>query len=95
MNDANKDMSAVEKIAMDAASTTLETQPCAPCEFAVPTAGPMGKNPMLECRRYPPTLFLVPVANNVIGGIPKILKQSGFPNCMDTCGEFKPRDKKE
>ena len=91
MNDAKNDMSAVEKLAMDAASTALESQPCAACHYSVPTASSMGKTPMLECREGPPSLFLVPMHGNVIGGSPKILKQSGFPNCMDICGKFKKR----
>lgn len=61
---------------------------CSECCYAV--AVPMGDSAMLECRRYPPTLHLVLIPPGVMGGAPKLQKQSGFPNCDKACGEFDP-----
>lgn len=43
---------------------------------------------ILECRRFPPTFHLIMRPGRIQGGPPDVIKQSGFPNCGDACGEF-------
>jgi hypothetical protein len=61
---------------------------CGDCVYSQAITDGRGQR-MLECRRFPPQLHVIPVPSKVIGQAPMLMKQSGFPNCIDPCGEFR------
>lgn len=62
---------------------------CRLCKHAFKTGQTDSKQePLLECRRFPPTYNLLVMPGRLQGGPPNIVKQTDFPNCGDVCGEF-------
>lgn len=58
------------------------TAECSNCEFSAPTI--VSDGPIVECRRYPPQVFVDPVQGDAVQAFPNVGEH-------DWCGEHKPR----